>query len=168
MATRRPSPIRPDQDTTRDAERLHDTLTDLIRLYQFRDRNTICCQGISVTQCYALDAVVRRGPLALGDLAEWLYLDKSTTSRVLGSLLQKKHVERVTHPKDPRSALLRSTPAGRRLQRRIRHALVKQAQHVIRDLSPGARRGAIEVLDRLTRATATRMNRDPSCAGSTR
>ena len=163
-----PSAVRPDPEVGTDAELLHDTLTELVRLYQFRDRHAICCQGISVTQCYALEAIVRRGPSSLKDVAEWLYLDKSTTSRVLGSLVQKKYVERRPHPSDPRSVRLRLTPAGRRLHRRIRSALVGQAQQVIRDLSPVARRGAIELLRRLTEATATRMDGGPSCASPAR
>ena len=150
----------------RDAERLHDTLTDLVRLYQFRDRSAICWLGISVTQCYALEAIIRRGPSSLKDVAEWLYLDKSTTSRVLASLVLKKYVARAPHPDDPRSVLLRPTPAGRRIHRRIRDALVSQARQTIQDLSPVARQGAIELLGRLTTATATRMERGPSCVGA--
>jgi len=164
----RPLAVRSDPGVGADAERLHDTLTDFVRLYQFRDRHAICRQGISVTQCYALEAIVRRGPSSLKDVAEWLYLDKSTTSRVLGSLLQKKYVERAPHPSDPRPVLLRLTPAGRRLHRRIRSALVGQAQQVIHDLSPVARRGAIELLRRLTEATATRIDRGPACARAPR
>ncbi len=151
-----------------DAERLHDTLTDLVRLFQFRNRNTICWLGISVTQCYALEAIIRRGPSSLKDVAQWLYLDKSTTSRVLGSLVQKRYVERAPHPDDPRSVLLRPTLAGRRLHHQIRSALVGQAQQVVHDLSPEVRRGAIELLGRLTTATATRMDRGRSCARGTK
>jgi MarR family 2-MHQ and catechol resistance regulon transcriptional repressor len=164
MVRRQPPTSRWDQEASGDAERLHDTLTDLIRLYQFRDRNAICWQGISVTQCYALEAIVRGGPPSLKYVAEWLYLDKSTTSRVISSLVQKRYVERAPHPDDPRSVLLRPTPAGRRLHHRIRRTLVRQAQQILRDFSPAARRGAIELLSRLTRATATRMDRGPSCA----
>lgn len=164
MIRDRPSASSLDGEAAGDAERLHDTLTDLVRLYQFRDRHAICWQGISVTQCYALEAIIRRGPSSLKDVAEWLYLDKSTTSRVLGSLVQKEYVERAPHPDDPRSVLLRPTPAGRRLHRRIRSELVRQAHQVIADLSPVARRGAIELLGRLTATTARRMERGPSCA----
>lgn len=147
-----------------DAERLHDTLSDLMRLHQFRDRNAICWQGISVTQCYALEAIVRRGPSNLKDVAEWLHLDKSTTSRVLDSLVRKSYVGRTRHPDDPRSVLLQPTPAGRRLHHRIRQALITQTQQIIRDLSPASRRGAIELLGRLGAATAARMARGAACA----
>src|SRR4026209_916514 len=52
-----------------DAGALHEALTELVRVYQFRDRDRICCHDISVTQCYALDALLRRGPSGLNELA---------------------------------------------------------------------------------------------------
>jgi hypothetical protein len=65
-----------------DARAVHEALSDLVRVYQFRDRDRICCHDVSVTQCYALEALIRRGPITLGELAAELYLDKSTASRV--------------------------------------------------------------------------------------
>ena len=70
----------------RDAAELHRALTDLIRVYQFRDRRRICCHDISVTQCYALDVLAAQGPVLLRELASALYLDTSTASRVVDSL----------------------------------------------------------------------------------
>ena len=56
---------------------------------QFRDRDRICCHDISVTQCYALETLVQQGPVRLSGLAERLFLDKSTTSRVVSTLVRK-------------------------------------------------------------------------------
>src|SRR5262245_19696817 len=42
-------------DLQDDAEALHAAVSDLVRIYQLRDRNQICCYDISVTQCYALE-----------------------------------------------------------------------------------------------------------------
>ena len=41
-----------------DARELHHVLEELMRVVQFRDRDRICCHDVSVTQCYALRAVV--------------------------------------------------------------------------------------------------------------
>src|SRR6188508_348985 len=80
-------------DIQRDARALQAAVADLVRVYQFRDRDRICCHDISVTQCYALETLVEHGPLRLSDLAERLFLDKSTTSRVAGTLVKKGYVE---------------------------------------------------------------------------
>ena len=52
------------------AQRLHRAVTELVRRYQFRDRNEICCFGISVSQCYALEALGRAGELVEVDAAQ--------------------------------------------------------------------------------------------------
>jgi hypothetical protein len=36
-----------------------------VSVYQFRDRDRICCHDVSVTQCYALETIVEHGPLRL-------------------------------------------------------------------------------------------------------
>ena len=55
----------------RDALALHQAVADLVRVYQFRDRDRICCHDVSVTQCYALETIVEHGPLRLSALALW-------------------------------------------------------------------------------------------------
>ena len=139
-----------------DAAALHEALSELVRVYQFRDRDRICCHDISVTQCYALDALVRRGPSGLNDLAAELYLDKSTASRVVGALERKRYVSRAPHPEDGRAIVLTVTPAGRRLCDRIRTDLVAEAKHLLEDFEPAVRVGAARLILRLARAAATR------------
>src|SRR5947208_16550647 len=102
-----------------EATRLYAALSDLVRVYQFRDRDRICCHDISVTQCYALEALVAGGPQTLNQLAGTLLLDKSTASRVLDALVAKGYATRKPHPEDGRAVLLAATAQGRRLYERI-------------------------------------------------
>lgn len=151
-------PAKPAPDTLlrRDAARLHQALSDLVRVYQFRDRDRICCHDVSVTQCYALEALVRSGPRTLNELAGELYLDKSTTSRVVASLERKKYVARRTHPADRRAVLLAPTAAGRRLHRRISGELLAEEEALLRDFPPNVRQAAARILSRLARAAEAR------------
>jgi DNA-binding MarR family transcriptional regulator len=139
-----------------DAEKLHAALSELVRVYQFRDRDRICCYDVSVTQCYALEALVRRGPSGLNELATELFLDKSTTSRVVATLERKGYVSRAEHPQDARAVVLRLTAAGRRLHDRIRTDLLEQTKRVLADMDPVVRNSAPELLLRLARAAADR------------
>lgn len=157
----------------RDAEALHEALSGLVRLYQFRDRGQICCFDVSVPQCYGLEALVREGPLTLGELAERLYVEKSTASRIVDALERKGYVARTPHPGDRRALRLTVTAAGRRLVGRIRASLVDEAKAVLADLSPDFRREAVRLLTGLTAAAADRLGRGPgggergaACAGS--
>jgi MarR family 2-MHQ and catechol resistance regulon transcriptional repressor len=140
----------------RDAEALHAAVSELVRVYQFRDRDRICCHDISVTQCYALEALAERGPMRMGALAEGLFLDKSTTSRVVKTLVRKGYVEQQPEDQDRRAVALSVTKAGRRLYERITRDLVDQQQSLLQDLDPRVREGVTEVIWRVTRAADAR------------
>jgi MarR family transcriptional regulator, 2-MHQ and catechol-resistance regulon repressor len=144
-----------------DAAQLHDALSELVRVYQFRDRDRICCHDISVTQCYALEALIRRGPCGLNELAADLYLDKSTASRVVGTLERKGYLQRASHPEDGRAVVLTVTTAGRRLCERIRKDLVAEAKGLLQDIEPQVRKGTARLLLRLARAAAVRSGVTP-------
>lgn len=140
----------------KDAEALHAAVSDLVRIYQFRDRDKICCYDISVTQCYALEALVERGPSRSQALAEVLRLDKSTTTRVVDALVRKGYVERLPDPEDARAVSLRVTSQGRKLYEQINSELIAQQIDLIRDLDPDVRAAATEILKRLARAAQAR------------
>lgn len=151
----------------RDAEALHSALNELVRVYQFRDRDRICCHDVSVTQCYAIEALVRRGPSGLNDLAADLYLEKSTASRVVATLERKGYVTRSPHPEDGRAIVLGVTAAGRRLHDRIRKDLVNEAKGLLQDFEPEVREGAARLILRLARAAAARSGvSGPSCCST--
>lgn len=139
-----------------DAEALHAAVADLVRVYQFRDRDRICCHDISVTQCYALEALVDAGPLRLNALAERLYLDKSTTSRVVRTLVRKGYVEQRPEAGDRRASALTPTRAGRRLCERITAELVDQQKTLLLDLDPQVRAAVVRVLRGLAQAAEAR------------
>ncbi len=58
--------------------------------------NSCCSNGISMVQCHALLEIDLHGTVNLGELADKLYLDKSTVSRtvegLVGSKLATRHV----------------------------------------------------------------------------
>ena len=139
-----------------DARDLYDALTDLVRVYQFRDRNLICCHDISVTQCYALDVLVRGGSTTLGSLASTLMLDKSTTSRVIEALDRKGYVKRAPHPDDARSVRLTATFRGRSLHETIRRELLAEERAIIEDLPADVRRATVDVVRKLATLAAQR------------
>jgi MarR family transcriptional regulator, 2-MHQ and catechol-resistance regulon repressor len=139
-----------------DVVAVHEALSDLVRVYQFRDRDRICCHDVSVTQCYALEALVRRGTSTLNDLAAELYLEKSTASRVVAALERKRYVVRKPHPGDGRAVLLSISPAGRKLYDTIREGLLEEERQLLKDFEPEVRVAAARIMARLARAAAVR------------
>jgi MarR family transcriptional regulator, 2-MHQ and catechol-resistance regulon repressor len=139
-----------------DAEALHVAVSDLVRVYQFRDRDRICCYDISVTQCYALEMLVEHGPMRSQALAERLLLDKSTTTRVVDALERKGYVERATAADDARAVSLKATHGGQALYEKINRELIAQQAELLADLDPEVRDGVTEVIRRLARAAQSR------------
>lgn len=156
MSKPKPAPEATDTTLQRDAQALHTALSGLVRIYQYRDRDRICCHDISVTQCHALEALVEQGPMRSQDLAAALRLDKSTTTRVIDALVRKGHVERAPDPDDARAVSLRAAASGRSLYRRINNGLVQQQVELLRGTSPEVRREATGLIRRLTQAAQAR------------
>jgi MarR family 2-MHQ and catechol resistance regulon transcriptional repressor len=151
----------------RDARGLHEAVADLVRVYQFRDRDRICCHDVSVTQCYALETIVEHGPLRLRALADRLFLDKSTTSRVVSTLVRKGYVEQRRDTKDGRATTLSATRQGQRLCTRITDDLVDQQKQLLQDLDPDVRVGVVQVLRRLAHAADARFRSGASTDAGT-
>jgi DNA-binding MarR family transcriptional regulator len=128
----------------------------LVRVYQFRDRDRICCHDVSVTQCYALETLVAHGPMRLSALAERLFLDKSTTSRVVNTLVRKGYVEQRADATDGRAMLINATRQGQRLCTQISSDLVEQQKQLLGDLAPESRPGGVQVIQRLAEAADAR------------
>jgi DNA-binding MarR family transcriptional regulator len=163
MATTSPRSVG-NSDLHRDAQALQAAIADLVRVYQFRDRDRICCHDISVTQCHALEMLITHGPLRLGELTERLFLDKSTTSRVVQALVKKGYVEQHTDGSDGRATALSATRAGRTLCARIIEDLVEQQEELLTDLDPDVRAGVVDVIRRLAQAADARFRAGVSVA----
>ena len=106
-----PSPRRKMADAQ--VSRFHHEMVDLLKKYQFRDRNETACCGLSVSQCYVLECLERDGPMAVSALARRMHLTVSTLTRVVDHLVTKKLVSRQEDEKDRRYRSIRLTERGR-------------------------------------------------------
>lgn len=100
------------QEVKKQVEQFHREMVELIKKYQFRDRNEMTCCGMSVSQCYVLETLHRCGPLTMNALAEKMYLKISTMTRVVEQLVIKKYVTRVEDVKDRRFRHIQLTKEG--------------------------------------------------------
>ncbi len=74
---------------------------------------TPCGRPIPVSEAHALGELAREGELRQIDLVHRLRLEKSTTSRLVGQLVERGWAERVPAPGDGRGVLVRLTANGR-------------------------------------------------------
>jgi len=139
-------------EVTAAAERMHQVTKELSRRYQFRDRNAICCHGLSVTQCYTLDALADGGVLTVTALARHLFLAVSTVTRILEPLERKDLVRRRQGTGDRREVRVAITPRGRALLGRIRADLVATQRALIAPLARAEREAVLKTLEGLVEA----------------
>jgi MarR family transcriptional regulator, 2-MHQ and catechol-resistance regulon repressor len=144
-----------DPDIGADTARLHDALKHLLRVYQYRDRDRICCHDVSVTQCHALEHLVEEGAIGQNELAAALYLDKSTTSRVVSALERKGYLVRSPDPADGRARLLEVTPDGRALVAAIEADILAAQARLLAAFDPEVRKSMARLIDALARAQAS-------------
>jgi DNA-binding MarR family transcriptional regulator len=140
----------------RDAADLYGVMTELLRVYQFRDRDRVGYHDLTVTQCYVLEILIRRGAITLNELAAEMRLDKSTLSRVVGGLESKLAVKRTSNPGDGRSILLQATASGTRRYARVEADLIAENAEVLSSFTPAARRQLVVLIDALARAARER------------
>lgn len=138
--------------TRRQAQRLFKTFSGLARRYQFRDREEICCHGISVSQCYTLEALAEGDGMTMGELAQHLRLEVSSVTRVVDNLVRLELVQRDADPQDRRVCRARLTPKGRKLIDTILGELVEVFESVLKSIAPGSREAVIKALDELSAA----------------
>ncbi|HEV8662248.1 MAG TPA: MarR family winged helix-turn-helix transcriptional regulator [Candidatus Methylomirabilis sp.] len=139
-------------EVTAAAERMHRITKELSRRYQFRDRNAICCHGLSVTQCYALDALTDGGELTVTALARHLFLAVSTVTRILEPLERKGLARRRRGTGDRREVRIAITPRGRSLLGRIRAELVETQRALLSPLARVEREAVLKTLEGLVEA----------------
>lgn len=148
----------------REAARLQESLSELIRVLQFRDRDRACCYDLSVSQCHALQSLIQHGPMTVTRLGDQLYLEKSTASRLAKSLLNKDLVRKRAPSSDGRVVILQVTEAGHRLARKIMKDLAEEYMDLLGDFEPEVTEALPRLLDRLTRTISDRTGgRDISC-----
>ena len=129
-----------------DAANLYKDLSQLVRSYQFRDRQNIYYYDVSATQCYAIASIVVNGPLSLNQLAKSLHLDKSTISRVTDSLEKKGYVKRHTESKDARAIRIKVTTKGVNLHNSIEKDLADGLKDLLKDYDSDTRKAAVLIV----------------------
>ena len=134
------------------ADQLHRAVTALVKKYQFRDRNDICCYGISVSQCYTLEVLREHGALSMQALADQLQLAVSTVTRLVDQLVDKRFVERQSNPRDRRICQVQLTAEGRRLLHTIRKELVAREHAILQRIPAASRDHVIWAIAELSQA----------------
>lgn len=132
----------------------HQEIVELVKKYQFRDRNQMCSGDLSVSQCYVLEALHRYGPLTMNQLAEKMHLAISTITRVVEHLVRKKYVTKEEDKNDRRFRFIKLTPAGKKIFLQSWQNVLQSEREILQNFPPENRKVLIEFLSRLNQAVA--------------
>ena len=154
------------RDLDDQAERLYDVFAELARAFQYRDREQICCFGVTISQCHALEMIEARGPMNMSERARRLYLDASTITRLVDRLVDDGLAVRSADGSDRRVHRVRNTDKGDRLVHEIRRNLVAEQRDVLRQVPEASREAVISALGHLLDAFRARQDRSCACLGS--
>ncbi|MBI3078419.1 MAG: MarR family transcriptional regulator, partial [Deltaproteobacteria bacterium] len=133
------------------AERLHGLTKELLRRYQFRDWNQICCYGISISQCHILDVLAEEGDLTMQQLARRMVKSVSTMTRVVAQLVRRGYVRRRQDPQDRRVVHVSITPQGKAIVAAISRDLIQTQKVILQGIPAEQWAGAFAVLEALAR-----------------
>ena len=133
-------------------ERFHQQIVELIKKYQFRDRDQISCCGISVSQCYVLETLHSSGPLTVNQLAGKMYLSISTVTRVVDQLVKKNYVTREEDLHDRRVRVIALTEAGEAVFQESWKNVFESEKIILENFPPEHREILIEFLKKLNQA----------------
>lgn len=138
-----------------EAHQFTDALLDMVRVIQFRDRDRACCYGLSPSQCYGLKAICDGAAnLSVNELAARLYLEKSSASRLVNSLVELGFVLKEPDPEDRRILRVRPSPRGEAINRAIMEDLVSQSARLLEGLDGRSRKAVTGVVRALASSYA--------------
>ncbi len=144
-----------EQTTDNQILQFHRQIVDLIKKYQFRDRNQICCFGISVSQCYVLETLHTHGPLTMNELAKKMYLKISTMTRVVEQLVKKRYVRREEGLSDRRVRFINLTKQGRAIYKKAWENIFESEKVILKNIPSEHKTVLIDVLTRLNQAVSS-------------
>ena len=141
-------------DFNSQVSRFHNQIVELIKKYQFRDRNRDICCGLSVSQCYVLETLRQSGPLSMNELADKMHLTISTITRVIQPLLAKSYLSRKEDNKDRRVRLISLTKDGEDFALRAWKSNIESEKVILGNFPEENREMLIEFLSQLNQAVS--------------
>jgi len=138
---------------TLDIPRFRETVQTIYRSLGFLQRDKICCEGVTVSQCYAMQILRNEGDLLPGELAERLGIDASSATRAVDVLVRNGYVERIRPEQgDRRRVILRLTREGEELTDRLVESGDAFFERVLSVFPASDRANVIATLERLADA----------------
>jgi DNA-binding MarR family transcriptional regulator len=124
----------------------------LVRNFNVLDRDQTVCCGITVSQCYTIEALARRGNLSMSGLSQDVGVTTSTMTRVVDVLVRDGVVRRKSNPGDRREVRVELTPRGKELAGGLTRCVDEYAKQVFDRIDAAERKRVLSSLRLLAEA----------------
>jgi DNA-binding MarR family transcriptional regulator len=132
----------------------NDQNTELMDIFMGMAQVTRCCrqdiafcEGVTFHQFMILDAVAKRKELNMADLHTILAVEKSTTTRLVNPLIQKKLLKRDKAQHDSRAVTLFLTEEGRIIHQKVSLCLAGFFQKISNNIPEKKREAILESIN---------------------
>jgi DNA-binding MarR family transcriptional regulator len=112
---------------------------------------TPCGRPVSVAEAHALLELTQQAPLSQTQLSRRLTLEKSTVSRLVAALAERRWIKRTRSDGDGRALLLTLTPAGGRAAARLADSRRQLFSRLFRGVPRADRASVAHAVDTLVR-----------------
>lgn len=114
---------------------LRHTVQKFIRLFGLLEQNvTPCGFNLSPSQVFSLQELEDK-TLTIGELADRLFLEHSTVSRLIDNLVKSGFANRVSNEENRREVLVSLTEKGRRSLQQVREQSIQYYHCILGDIS---------------------------------
>ena len=125
-------------------------VSNLTRLYQFRDRDEAFRFDLTVSQAYLISILGRAAhSLSMGEISSKLSLDVSTTTRSVDGLVQRGLLKREPDTSDRRVVRVALAAKGKRIFARIEQQWLEIHRRVLEATPPSSRRAVVKAIQRI-------------------
>ena len=125
---------------------------DLFRVSRLFQRNSVHCGGVTFLQFTILDYLMEnKGSLDLSLLHDLLAVEKSTTTRLVQPIIEKKFIQKKISPSDPRAFRLSITLLGKNAHKEYWKCLSETIAKFSNQISKEKQMDIIESLSLYTR-----------------
>ena len=139
--------------------RMNNQNTEMMEIFVGMSQVTRCCrqdvafcEGVTFHQFMILDAIAIKKEMQISELHKLLAVEKSTTTRLLNPLIQKRLLKREKAQHDSRAATLILTEKGKKIHQKVSLCLAGFFQKVTQNIPQNKKQQILEDIRILIRA----------------
>jgi len=117
-------------------------VSQLVKKLSLLNRDQKSCYGLTMSQCFTIEALAQNGMLTMNKLSQELGVTVSTMTRIIDILLRDGKVNRRDNPDDRRQVCIELTSAGRDLAVKLKQCSDQYARDIL-DKIPGKNKSGV-------------------------